>query len=158
MAMFKPVSIPRSAFNFCKWSVAGMIWIALILQTTWLLYLVLFILASSALLKISRAPLVFIYQHTINRLHPSQAVILDEKAMRFAHTLGATLALVSIILIAFNPFLGWSFVFFFALAKTAGALGWCAAQKLYGCITNGSTKTCCKVFKKTNGNPVYPGN
>lgn len=154
MASFKPVSIPNAAFFFCKWSVAIMIWVALFLQAQWLLYVVFFILALSALFKIGRAPLVYLYKNTLNKFFPSKNVILDERAMRFAHTLGAILALIAILLVEFVPLFGWIFVFVFALAKTAGALGYCAAQKLYGCITNNNSKTCCKFLKKANGDTV----
>lgn len=150
MVTFKPVAVSRGGYAFCRWFVAGLIWFSLFMRWPFGLFLVLLILASSALLKIKRAPLVNLYSHTIDYLWPSGNVILDEKAMRFAHTLGTFLAFLALILVYFVPIIGWMFTVFFALAKTAGAMGYCAAQKLYGCVTSGENKTCCKIISRVS--------
>lgn len=144
----KLVTVPHGAFNFCKWSVSIMLLIALFLRLPWLVAVVFAILALSALLKIKRAPLIWLYSKTIEKAFPSKSEVLDENAMRFAHTLGAFLAICALGLLSINSTAGWIFVFFFAIAKTAGALGYCAAQKLFGCITNSNSKTCCKILKR----------
>jgi hypothetical protein len=144
----KLVTVPHNAFNFCKWSVSIMLWVALFLRLPWLIAVVFIFLVLSALFKIQRAPLIWLYGQTIEKILPSKPEVLDENAMRFAHTLGAFLAICALGLLSINITAGWVFVFFYAIVKTAGVLGFCAAQKLYSCATNGNSKTCCKILKR----------
>jgi hypothetical protein len=87
-----------------------------------------------------------IYNYTFGKLFKSKEEMLDEHAMRFTHTLGSILTFICIIfLYLINAKIGWVIVFFVAIAKTLGALGFCTALKLYGCMTSG---TCCRTLKK----------
>ena len=132
--------IQRNAFVFCRYSIAILIWIGLFLQNVWVIVAVFAILALSALLTVRFAPMVWIWTNTLGRVIPSEDVVLDIKAMRFAHTAGALLAAISLSLIwRGNPF-AWIFVGFFAALKTLSALGFCPAYKLYGCVLSGG---CC---------------
>ena len=137
--------VQRNAFVFCRYSVAILIWVALFLQNIYVLAAVFVILALSALLKVHRAPMIWIYTNTLGRLITSPEVVLNVKAMRFAHTSGAVLALVSLALVYHgNPF-AWLFVGLFAALKTLSALGFCPAYKLYGCVSAGG---CCALTGK----------
>lgn len=147
MKPIKPVKIPKGSFAFCRYGLAIIPWIALIFQIKWLILLGLLILLLSAILKVGRAPMILIYSYTINKLFPSTNVILDENAMFFAHIFGTILfAIAAILLYYVNNTVGWIFVAFVAIAKTIGALGFCAASKLYGCMNN-SGGTCCQFSK-----------
>lgn len=142
----KPVSVSKAAFLFCKYTVAIILWAAFIFKLKWLLFVSFGILALSAILKIQNAPLVWSYTNTINRFIKSENEILDEVGMQFAHTLGSILNLICILLVySVNTSIGWSFVAIVALAKTAGAMGFCTALKLYNCLKSGG---CCNLLAK----------
>jgi hypothetical protein len=144
--MDKIVGVPKAAFIFCRYSVAILVWLAFILKIRWLVVLVFVILALSAVLKVRRAPMILIYSWTVNKMFKSKEELLNEKAMRFAHTLGTIFALISIIFLYFgNIQIGWIIVFVFAIIKTISAFGFCPASKLYSCSTNGS---CCAFLKR----------
>lgn len=140
--------IQRNAFIFCRYSAAGLVWVALLLQNVWVLLAVFIILALSALLTVRRAPMILLWTWTLGRIFPSDEDVLDIKAMRFAHGLGAMMALVGLSLIWHdNPF-AWWFVGAFAILKTTSALGWCPAYKLWGCLKSGG---CCALTGKRSG-------
>lgn len=135
------VTIQRNAFLFCRYSVALMVWSALLFRSVWVLVAVFVILALSALLTVRRAPMVWLYTRTLGRFVRSADVVLDVRAMRTAHTLGALLALISISLVARESAFAWYFVGVFGVLKTLSAVGFCPAYKLYGCVMGGSG--CC---------------
>ncbi len=146
MKTFKPVSIQSAAFVFCRYSIAILIWLALILRLKWLVVLVFLILAASAILTVGRAPMIMLYKYTLGKIFPSKYEMLDAKAMRFAHTLGSVLALLCIIFLYFvNDRVGWIIVFAFAILKSVSALGFCPASKLYSCALSGG---CCALTKR----------
>lgn len=139
------VTVQNNAFIFCRYTVAALIWIALIFKSVWVLGAVFVILAASAILKVHRAPMVWLYTNTFGRVVPSREVVLDVRAMRFAHSLGAVLAAISLSLTLRDSPFGWYFVAGFALLKTMSALGFCPAYKLWGCATSGG---CCALTGK----------
>jgi hypothetical protein len=141
--MIKPVAVSRGGIFFCRWLMAILFWTVLLFRSYWLLWPALGIFLLSAWLKIRRAPLVWLYAVTIDRITPSGELILDEKAMRFAHLLGAGLTTLCLLLHqAASPFAFTITLTMVTMAKTVGALGFCAASRLYGCLTSG---TCCRV-------------
>lgn len=148
MKGYKPVEIPEGAFNFCKFTIAILLWCSLILQSKVLLVFSFLILVLSAILKVRRAPLVFLYANTFDRLFKSKIVLIDENAVRFAHIVGAVFSGIALVFLYFiNPLAGWIVTGILAVLKTSGALGFCGAMKLYGCLSN-PNGTCCRVGKK----------
>lgn len=139
------VTIQRNAFLFCRYSVALMVWAALVLRSVYLVAAVFVILALSAALTVRRAPMVWLYTQTLGRLIPSADEVLDVRAMRTAHALGAVLALVCLALVYQGTPIAWWVVGAFALLKTASAVGVCPAYKLYGCMAKGG---CCAMTSK----------
>lgn len=139
------VTLQENAFIFCRYTVALMVWAALIFKSAYLLVAVLVILVLSALLKVHRAPLVWLYTVTLGRVIKSKDVVLDVRGMRVAHTLGAALALASLSLVLRDSPIAWYFVGGFALLKAASAVGLCPAYKLYGCMVKGG---CCALTGK----------
>ena len=128
------VTVQNNAFVFCRYSIAALIWLALIFESIWLLVVVLVVLAFSAALTVRRAPMIWLWTNTLGRIIRSRDVVLDVDAMRFAHSLGAVLALVSVALVWRGNPIAWWVVALFGLLKTVSALGFCPASKLYGCV------------------------
>ena len=144
----KPVAVPAHAFVFCRYSIAGLIWLAWGLHSVGVLAVAGVLLAWSALAKVGRAPLILLYTHTLLHLRSSPEEVLDETAMRFAHTMGTALAGACLGAIALSPRIGWRLTVLFALLKTISALGFCPASKLFTCATN---TTCCPLTKRALG-------
>ena len=148
MTSYKPVSIPNGAFLFCKYGIAALVWLSFFLQSKAILIFVCLIFLLSVILKIKRAPMIWLYSVTFNKLKKSAEVMVDENAMRFAHALGFLLSGICLLLVFFIHGSGvWYVVLVFALLKTVSAVGFCPASKLYDCMLNGN---CC-VKKGKNG-------
>lgn len=146
MKKYKPVSVPQAAFTFCRYSIALLVWLSLFFQSKPIMILVFFILLFSAVFKVGKAPMILLYSYTINKIIKSKEEILNEQAMRFAHTFGSILSLICLFLLYFvNENAGWIAVFCFALLKSVSAIGFCPASKLYDCLNNDS---CCAFIKK----------
>jgi hypothetical protein len=141
------VKVPRNAFLFCRVGMAVLLWTAFFLRLEWLVGVVAVLLALSAVLTVRRAPLVLLYTWTLGRFIRSRDEALDVRGMRFAHSLGALLGLVSLILLSLpDRGIGWRFVLFYCILKTVSAAGLCPGYKLYACMTSG---TCCAFLRKT---------
>jgi hypothetical protein len=137
--------VQRNAFIFCRYSIAALVWVALLLQNVWVLLAVFVILALSGLLTVRYAPMIMLWTWTLARIFPSEEEILDVKGMRFAHGLGAMMALIGLSLVWHgNPF-AWWFVGAFAILKTTSAFGWCPAYKVWGCLAEDG---CCAITQK----------
>lgn len=149
MKPIQPVMVKNTSFNFCKYGVAVLLWIAFIVQSPLMVGLAALILGSSALLGVQRAPMIVLGNLTISKLIPSDEVMLDVHGMRFAHSLGCILNAASLIAIVYNPKLGWSLVFMTAILKSVSAVGYCSGLKLYQCMNNDS---CCQFAKVKRGN------
>lgn len=146
MTRYKPVTISKEGFAFCRLGLTAILWLSLALHSKLLLLFVFIVLLLSAILKVQRAPMIVLYDQTIGRLRKSKEVIVNEAAMRFAHFTGAFFALVCLLLLQFgNQRIGWAAVFLFAIIKSISALGFCPASKLYECATGGS---CCTIRRK----------
>jgi hypothetical protein len=144
----RPVVVPHAAFNFCKYTMASIFWLSLIFQSKLLVIVGFSILLLSALLKVKNAPLVFLYTYTIDKIFPSKKEILDEKAVCFAHIVGAIIAGIALLFFYFiNPLIGWILICVLAFLKTSASFGFCGAMKLYGCLNNPNGQ-CCRVGKK----------
>lgn len=145
MAGFKPVTITTGSFAFCRYTVAVLAWLSLILQSKLLLVILFVIMLLSYLLKVGRAPLIVLYRQTVDRIRPSAPVVVDEKGIRFAHAVGAGFSLLCLVVLQWgSPLAGWILTGCLAILKTSAAFGFCSALKLYNCWTGGS---CCRVGK-----------
>lgn len=145
MAEFKPVTITKGSFAFCRYTVAVLLWLSLILQRKELVVAVFVIMVLSVLLKVRRAPLIVLYHQTIDRIFPSKPVTVDEKGIRFAHEVGAVFSLMCLVTLYWGrPIAGWILTALLAILKTSSALGYCSALKIYECMNAG---TCCRVGK-----------
>jgi hypothetical protein len=139
------VQIPRPAFAFCRISITALLWLALLLDSRWLVLAVAAILGLSALLKVQRSPMIALYTHTALRLRPTERFeFLDVAAMRFAHSLGALLALGVFLTQLLVPNTGWWALLGFCVLKTVSACGFCPASKLFVCLRKGG---CCALTR-----------
>lgn len=141
MASYKPVIISKGAFAFCRYGVAIIVWLSLLLHATFLLGFVCGIFLLSAILKVKKAPMILIYDYSLGRIIKSEDVMVNENAIFFAHTAGFIVSFFCLLVVCFSNYAGaWFFVLGFALLKTVSALGFCPASKLYDCALQGN---CC---------------
>ena len=145
MATCRPAAVQRGAFIFCRTTLAVLLWAALPLRAPWLVALCALILAASAILGVRRAPLVALYAATFGRRWPGGTEVLDERGMRFAHTLGTLLVGGTAVLLYAAPRAGLAALFVVAVLKTVGACGFCTALRLYRCLTD---ESCCAFLKR----------
>jgi hypothetical protein len=145
---YKMVEVPINAFNFCKFSLAALLWTALLLRSVPLLLLTALILLVSYIFKVRQAPLVWFYRNTFEKRKPSEGILIDENAVAFAHIVGFLMACVAIgFLYLGQSLIGWTVVGVLALLKTSGACGYCGAMKLYSCMNN-PDGNCCRMGNK----------
>ena len=151
MKKYKPVSVSKAAFAFCRYILAILIWLSFIFKSEIILTIVFIIFILSAILKIKKAPMIVLYTHTINRVIKSKDVVLNEPSMRFAHIMGSILSLICLLLIFFvNEKIGWIAVLILALMKSLSFFGFCPGSKIYDCVTDNNSK-CCSFLKKKHG-------
>lgn len=148
MSGFKPVTVSNGAFNFCKYTMALLLWISIVFHLKLLVALVFCILILSAILKVKKSPLVLIYTYTVEKQFPSKKIVLDEKAICFAHKVGAVMSGIALIfLYLIHPLTGWIITAALAVLKSSAAMGFCGAAKLYSCLNNPNGQ-CCRIGKK----------
>lgn len=142
-----PINIHHRAFAFCKYSFAFCLWLGVFLQSKGLVFGVLLFLVLSVILKAKKAPFIFLYTNTIERLWPSKEIMVDQNAIRFAHVVGSVFAGLGLIVLYMGyEWLGWGIIIVLAILKTSGAFGKCGAMKLYSCLNNPKGQ-CCRFGK-----------
>ncbi len=142
MAQFKPATISKGSFAFCRIVVAVLLWIGVIFRLEWPLVLVFIIMLLSAILKVEKAPLILLYKNTVEKFKSSENIIVDEKGIYVSHLVGAIFSIICMLLLRFtNPFVAWIVIGVFAVLQTSAACGFCSALKLYTCMTSGN---CCR--------------
>lgn len=151
MIGYEPVSVSRGGFRFCRYSLAVLVWIAVIWHVDALILVCGVTMAASAILTVRNAPLVWLYTQTVNRVFPSPTEVLDAGGMRMAHIV-ATIALgVPWAVLYFGPMTAiepmWRVLTFVAAFKTLGALGYCPASRMFTCLLSGGG-TCCPWLKR----------
>ncbi len=144
----KPVTVSKGAYAFCRYTIAGSLWLSIMLQSKILAAACFIVLLLSAILKIGKAPLIVLYSNTIDKILPSGKIVLEENAMSFAHTVGAVFSFTALIFLYFiNPLTGWIITGILAVLKSSAAFGFCGAAKLYSCLNN-PKGTCCRFGKR----------
>lgn len=141
MQKYKPVVISKASFAFCRFSIAVLVWLAFLLSSKIILAIICAIFLFSAILKVERAPMIWLYDQTIQRLYMRKEVVVNQDAIFFAHLAGMTLSAICLSAVTiFQTPAAWYVVLGFAILKTVSALGFCPATKLYDCTMNGN---CC---------------
>jgi len=119
------------------------LWVALWLKLPVLVAISAGIMALSALFTIRYAPLVWLYTRTVERLLPSPPEVLDEHAMRFAHSVATVALVIPLVLFSLNqPTLGWRVLALVAVFKTIGALGYCPVARMFTCLIGRGGRCC----------------
>ncbi len=138
------MKISKNALIFCRSTITLLVWTAYLFRSKELFMAVFLLLLFSAILKIRRAPLIYLYSNTIDKLLASKKIKTDEKAMRFAHILGSIFSGICLILVSMDVRFAWDIVLIFAIMKTISAFGNCPGEKIYSCMENG----CCDMTRK----------
>ena len=145
MAQFKPATISKGSFVFCRIVVAILLWLSIILQLKWLVGIVFLIMLFSAIFKVEKAPLILLYKYTIDKIKQSENIIVDKKGIFVSHLVGTIFSLLCRALLYYaNPIAAWIVTGMFAILQTSAACGFCSALKLYTCMTSGN---CCRFGK-----------
>jgi hypothetical protein len=147
VAFVRPVEVTAGSFAFCRWSLATLLWVALLAHQPWLVAVTGLLLLASAVTGVRRAPMVMSWRLTGDRIWPSRMVMLDERAMRFAHGFGALFCGVTWVLLSAAPRAGTVALVALVLLKTTGAFGFCTASRLYTCAASGG---CCGLTRRTD--------
>lgn len=145
--MIRMVTVKRQSVTFCKYVIAGLLWLALIFTNVIPVYIVFFIMLISALTGVQRAPLVVFYNLTFAKFTAVTEEYINLHSMRFAHIVGCVfcvLSLASYYLI--SPVAGFIIAAVLGILQSIAALGYCSAQKLYECVICNSN--CCRFGKK----------
>ena len=145
--MIKMVSVNKKSVAFCKYTVAALLWLAVIFMSVIPVYLVLFLMIISALTGVDKAPLVRLFDLTFARYSNSEKEYINMHSMRFAHIVAANFCIVALLsYYLFSPLLALTLIIILAIMQTIAAFGYCSAQKLYDCVICNSN--CCRFGKK----------
>ncbi|MHB1485705.1 MAG: DUF4395 family protein [Saccharofermentanales bacterium] len=144
--MVQMVKVNRQSVMFCKYIIAGLLWIAVLTLSVIPVYIVLVIMLVSALTGVRNAPLVKFYDITFaKRFHVDEEYI-NMHSMRFAHIVGVVISSLTLAFFYLQlPVLALSFAILQAVLQTIAGLGYCSAQKLYECVVCNSN--CCRFGK-----------
>jgi hypothetical protein len=145
--MIKMVKVYRQSVAFCKYVIAGLLWLAIILRSPVPVFIVLAVMAVSALTGVERAPLVVFYNKAFAKRFHSDEEYINMYSMRFAHLVGVSFciaALFSFYLI--SPLVALVLTVIQAVLQSIASLGYCSAQKLYECVVCNSN--CCRFGKR----------
>ena len=142
---FKPATISKGSFAFCRITVASLIILSIVFQNIWFLVAETVIMLLSAIFKVEKSPLILLWKHTVERIFPSKSEIVDERGIYISHLVAVGFSGLCIGLTAWNPLIGWIVTGLFAILQISAACGFCSALKLYTCMNNG---TCCRFGKK----------
>ncbi len=148
--MIRMVTVRRQSVTFCKYTVAGLLWLAVITANIVPVYIVLAVLLVSALTGVHRAPLVVLYDLTFAKFTPTSELYVNLHSVRFAHLFGSVICILSLAACyLIGPAAGFVTAAVLAVLQTVAALGYCSAQKIYECVICGSG--CCRFGKKIRG-------
>ncbi|MHB1453458.1 MAG: DUF4395 family protein [Saccharofermentanales bacterium] len=142
--MIRMVKVYRQSIVFCKYAIAGLLWIAIIFQSPIPVFLVLALMAVSALTGVERAPLVVLYDKTFAKWFTADEEYINMYSMRFAHLVAVSFSIAILISYYFlNPIAALILAIIQAVLQSIASFGYCSAQKLYECVVCNSN--CCRV-------------
>lgn len=154
--MIDMVRVKRQSVAFCKYMIAGLLWLAVISGSILLIYFVLAILLVSAFTGVQRAPLVILFNFTFAKWISTEEIYINRYSMRFAHYFGAGFcALILITHYFLAPLVPLVLTIMLAILQTIASFGYCSAQKLYECVVCNSN--CCRVGKKVRSMNKHVG-
>lgn len=154
--MIDMVRTKKQSLAFCKYTIAGLLWLSVITDSISLVYLVFGILLVSALVGVHRAPLVVLFNLTFARWLKTEEVYINRYSMRFAHFFGAGFCVLILVThYTLAPLVPLVLTGILAVLQTVASFGYCSAQKLYECVVCNSN--CCRVGKKVRSMNKHVG-
>lgn len=154
--MIDMVRTKKQSLSFCKYTIAGLLWLAVITDSISLVYLVFAILLVSALVGVQKAPLVVLFNLTFARWLKTEEVYINRYSMRFAHFFGAGFCVLILVThYTLAPLVPLVLTGILAVLQTVASFGYCSAQKLYECVVCNSN--CCRVGKKVRSMNKHVG-
>jgi len=154
--MIDMVRVRKQSVAFCKYTIAGLLWVTVISGWIPLVYLVLGILMVSAFVGVQRAPLVVLFDVTLAKWIKTEEIYINRYSMRFAHYFGAGFcALILITHYFLAPLVPLVLTAILAILQSIASFGYCSAQKLYECVVCNSN--CCRVGKKVRSMNKHVG-
>lgn len=145
--MIRMVKVYRQSVAFCKYFIAGILWLAVVLMSVVPVYIVLAIFIASALLGVNRAPLVVFFNKTFAKRIKTDEEYINVYSMRFAHLVGTAFCVFALISYYLNGrILALVLIIILAIMQTIASAGYCSAQKLYECVICNSN--CCRIGKR----------
>ena len=145
--MIEMVQVLKQSVTFCKYTIAGILWLSVIFNSIALVALVGLTLLISGLTGVQKAPLVLLFNHTLAKTVKTEEIYINRYSMRFAHLFGAGFCALIILTHYFlNPIVPLVLTVVLAILQTIASFGYCSAQKLYECVVCNSN--CCRFGKK----------
>ena len=145
--MIKLIEINRQSVAFCKYTIAGLLWLSLILGNMIPIYIVFAIMLISAFTGVHRSPLVLLFDMTVCPYIKPRREYINMYSMRFAHFVGCVFCVLSGLSYYLLPhFVFVVILIIFALLQSIASFGYCSAAKLYECVICNSN--CCRFGKK----------
>ena len=154
MTKYQMATVPKKGFTFCRYTIALLLWITVILlffNIKWMIFIPLGIMALSGILTVKRAPLIMLYKVLFDRKGKGETDVLNVNSIRFSHFVGSFFCIIIIIFLYILKIdiVAYIFLGILTILQTIAAFGYCSAQKLYECLVLG--KNCCNLGKKLRG-------
>ena len=145
--MIRMVNVKKQSVTFCKYIIAGTLWIAVFTGNAIPVYIIFFIMLASGVLGIKNAPLVKLFDLTFAKRIRTEEVYINMYSMRFAHLFACVFCVFSILSYHFiSQIIFIILTLILAVLQTIASFGYCSAQKLYECVVCNSN--CCRFGKK----------
>lgn len=145
--MIKMVTVNRLSVAFCKYVIAGLLWLAIIFRSVIPVYIVLIIMLVSYFTGVDKSPLVKIFDWTFAKFIKIKEEYINIHSMRFAHLVGSIFCMLALVSYYFiSPIIALILIIILAILQSIASFGYCSAQKLYECVICNSN--CCRFGKK----------
>ena len=154
MTKYQMATVPKKGFAFCRYTIALLLWITVILlffNIKWMIFIPFVIMALSGILTVKRAPLIMLYKVLFDRDGKGETDVLNVSSIRFSHYVGSFFCIIIILFLYILKIdiVAYIFLGILTILQTIAAFGYCSAQKLYECLVLG--KNCCNLGKKIRG-------
>jgi len=145
MTNYKPAELSQAEFSFCKYGSLILLWIAIFTGSKILIGILTFTFFISMLFKINYSPLILLFRYSVGLLiGRSSKILVNEKDMRFSHTVAFYVYIVALIFLLFiNIGVGWGILVILGILKVIGLFGKCPSQWLKKILIKKTKKGCC---------------
>jgi protein-S-isoprenylcysteine O-methyltransferase Ste14 len=125
--------VNKIALRLCRATTVILLLISLVLQSWWLVAIVLILMLYSTIASISRSPLIILYSNLLRKSRWSSNTSVDINAIRFAQGFGSVLLIIAMFLffVFGHPLGAWILVSIVLLSTAMGSLGYCLGAYIY---------------------------